>query len=129
MKTLDGGTRQRRPSAFGSNQASVSEGRRHIRRPRFAPALGIEQVKICSLLISKTTASSNSPFRFRAPPKHNDFHPARRRIYGHPSLHPGVSLHTITRMLETTRRRVLDTLNSRCLYGRVVRAFLQVMTP
>lgn len=28
-------------------------------------------------------------------------------------------------MIESTRRRVLDTLNSRYLYGRVVRAFLE----
>ena len=28
-------------------------------------------------------------------------------------------------MIETARRRVLDTLNSRYIYGRVVRTFLQ----
>lgn len=28
-------------------------------------------------------------------------------------------------MIESTRRRVLDTLNRRYLYGRVVRAFLE----
>ena len=28
-------------------------------------------------------------------------------------------------MIESTRRRVLDTLNSRYLYGRVVRSFLE----
>ena len=39
-------------------------------------------------------------------------------------LFPGALLMQGAIMIESTRRRVLDTLNSRYLYGRVVRGFL-----